>query len=362
MHASPTLTSVRESWITRYTVAVASTLAAFLCRLYIEHLIGGETPFLLLFAAVLVSGVFGGLGPGLLATLLGAVASNFFFMPPTMNIGWGHIPDPLRLVLFVFEGVFISVLGASLQAARRRAERSEAEARGLEQRILDVSEAERRRFGQDLHDGLGQQLTGVAFLSKALQQKLEAESRPEARDATKIAALVSESIGQARDLAKGLVPVGLEDAGLTGALRQLAIATRDVFGIECTCRQQGIEVTDLAVATHLYRISQEAVNNAIRHGKARRIDISLEAMNGQIRLLIEDDGVGFSPPPNHAGMGLQIMQFRARMVDGNLSVQPKDGGGTAVVCSAPLPTSDREPAYDHAIDDARHAQTIRPAG
>jgi signal transduction histidine kinase len=234
------------------------------------------------------------------------------------------------------------VLGARLQAARRRAESSEAEARELEQKILDISDAERRRIGQDLHDGLGQHLTGVAFLSKALQQRLAAKSLPEAADATKIAALVSESIGQSRALAKGLAPVGLEDMGLPGALSQLAASTSNVFGIRCNCQyDDGIELLNLAMATHLYRIAQEAINNAIRHGKASQIEIVLESNDHRLRLSILDNGAGIATKTEGSGLGLQIMGFRAKMMNGLLNVQRQTSGGTLVSCTAPLPSIDR---------------------
>jgi signal transduction histidine kinase len=308
-----------------------------LLRWILQRAVEGEAPFLLLFAAVLVSAAWGGLGPGVLATILAAVSSSLLFQDVNLADGISA-PEAMRLTLFFFEGIFISVLGARLQAARRRAEASEAEARHLEQTILDISDGERRRIGQDLHDGLGQHLTGVAFLSKALQQRLALRDLPEAADATQIATLVSESIGQTRALAKGLAPVGLEDGGLPSALSQLATSTSTVFGVNCMCRgEDHIELPDLAVATHLYRIAQEAINNAIRHGHGNRIVVSLDANHHGLRLRIEDNGIGINSRNEHGGMGLQIMSFRARMIGGSLQVQRRDSsGGTIVTCTAPL--------------------------
>ncbi len=332
--------SDKRQWIASYAIATLAVGTAILLRALLQHFIAEleqETPFLLLFAAVLVSGAFGGLGPGLLATVLAACSSSLFFSNITFSDGL-DAPEIVRLLLFLLEGVFISVLGARLQAARRRAEASEAEARRLEQKILDISDAERRRIGQDLHDGLGQHLTGVAFLSKALQQRLASKSLPEAADATKIAALVSESIGQTRALAKGLAPVGLEDGGLSGALAQLAAATSSVFDVRCTCHcDDGIELNDLPVASHLYRIAQEAIHNAIRHGHAKVIEVELNRdADHHVSLAIQDNGIGISPKPDHGGMGLQIMNFRARMIGGTLNVQRRAAGGTSVVCVAPI--------------------------
>jgi signal transduction histidine kinase len=330
------------SWLVRYGVAVLAVLASVGLRLALLPLSHVEAPFLLLAAAVLVSAAFGGLGPAVLATILGASLSSVihgsddqFFVAPA----W------FPLLLFLLEAAFISVLGARLQSARRRAEASEALTRQLEQRILDISDAERRGFGQDLHDGLGQHLTGVAFLSKALQQRLESRNLPEAADATKIAALVSESIGQTRALAKGLAPIALEDAGLVGALQQLAATTSSVFGIECACHTNGqTPRPNLAVSTHIYRIAQEAVNNAIRHGRAAHITIGLSAAGDRMRFWVEDDGVGLGRSDERAGMGLQIMDFRARMIGGNLRVERRDLiGGTIVTCEFPVAAAPKGP-------------------
>jgi signal transduction histidine kinase len=336
----------RSKWqpVSGYAIAVGTVGIAIVIRILLKSLFDRETPFLLLFASVLITAMAGGFGPGLLATLLGAIASNLSTAP--LRIERMDGTEWMRLLLYFIEGLIISVIAARLQSARRRAEQSEAEARRLEQKILDISDAERRRFGQDLHDGLGQHLTGVAFLSKALQQRLAAKSLPEAVDATKIAALVNESIGQTRALAKGLAPVGLEDGGLGSALSQLASSTATVFGVGCHLHtDDALEVNDLAVSTHLYRIAQEAINNAIRHGKARNIDITMQAVDGRVLLSIEDDGVGITPKADPGGLGLQIMNFRARMVGGVLDVRRRASGGTAVVCSAPI--VHRMDTYDH---------------
>jgi signal transduction histidine kinase len=331
-------TSGAQVWGTGLVIAIGSVAGAVVFRWVLQNfIIRDDTPFLLLFAAVLISAAFGGLIPGLLATLLAAICSILFFNDVGLSDGLDAV-ELTRVLLFLTESVFISVFGARLQAARRRAEASEAEARHLEQTMLDISDAERRRIGQDLHDGLGQTLTGVAFLSKALQQRLANKQLAEASDATKIASLVSESIGQTRALAKGLAPLGLEDGGLVSALTQLANATTGVFNVKCSCRcDPHIELNDLPIASHLYRIAQESVHNAIRHGNATDVQVRLDADNGTLRLSIDDNGIGITPRSDHGGMGLQIMNFRARMIGGKLSVQRREQGGTSVVCIAPVP-------------------------
>jgi signal transduction histidine kinase len=331
--ANPPPATDRGPWVARYGIAVIAVAAAIGLRILLQPLAHEEAPFLLLAAAVLVSAAFGGLGPAVLATVGGATASSVIHVSDRFEF---IVPHWYPLLLFLLEGAFISVLGARLQSARRRAETSEAQARLLEQKILDISDAERQRFGLDLHDGLGQHLTGVAFLSKALQQRLESRNLPEAADATKIASLVSDSIGQARALAKGLAPIALDDGGLGTALTQLAWTTSNVFGIDCVCRGAEITLPDIAVSTHLYRIAQEAVNNATRHSKAAHITIGLQPTGHSLRLWVEDDGIGIGSDNGSGGMGLQIMDFRARMIGGKLEIQRRNGaGGTIVSCTFP---------------------------
>src|SRR5262245_47516393 len=179
-----------SSWLSRYAVAVASVVGVMLLRQVLNPVVGTEVPFLLLFSAVLVSAGLGGLGPGLFATFLGAIATILFVFDADPASWMDNRAELLATIRFLVEGVLIRFLGAGLNSARRRAQQSESETRRLEQRMLDIGDDERRRIGLDLHDGLGQHLTGVAFLTKALQQRLISKSLPEAEDATKIAALV----------------------------------------------------------------------------------------------------------------------------------------------------------------------------
>ena len=216
------------------------------------------------------------------------------------------------------------------------------ERKQLETAILEISAREQRRIGQDLHDGLGQHLTGIAFLSKVLAEELAAEVRPEAGDAAKIVNLVNEAIRTTRDLARGLLPVVSEAQGLMSALQRWANEVEEVFRISCRFECVGpLLVHDETVANHVYRIAQEAVNNAIKHGRARRITVSLRAENGRGALTVEDDGSGLPEVPvNHPGMGLHIMNYRARMIGGSLSVQRCGQRGTLVACRFPLQNPD----------------------
>ena len=211
------------------------------------------------------------------------------------------------------------------------------ERRRLEAELVQSSEAERHRLGLELHDGLGQHLTGVAFLCKALARSL-AEAYPRAAtEAGTIAELVNQGGELARSLAMGLCPVGVEAGGLASALKDFAARTRLRHRVNCEFRgRKGAAVRDNATATHLYRIAQEAVTNALKHGKAKAIRIRLEKEDHQVVLRIEDDGVGLPEQPRKGGgMGLHLMQYRADIIGALFDIRRGADGGTVVTCSLP---------------------------
>jgi PAS domain S-box-containing protein len=213
-----------------------------------------------------------------------------------------------------------------------------SERKHLEKSILEISAREQRRIGQDLHDGLGQHLTGIAFMAKVQEQKLLEKSLPEAGDAAKIVGLVNEAIHKTRELARGLHPVVSESRGLMSALQRWAGEVEDLFGISCRLHcATPVLIHDDAVATHLYYVTREAVNNAIKHGVARQIAIHLSADGQQGSLTIRDDGCGIGDTvPGNKGMGLHLMNYRARMIGGSLEVHRVATGGTVVTCWFPL--------------------------
>ena len=217
------------------------------------------------------------------------------------------------------------------------------ERKHLEKKILEVSAREQRRIGQDLHDGLGQHLTGIAFMSKVQQQKLSEKALPEAADAAKIVRLVNEAIHKTKELARGLLPVMSDVHGLMSALQQCAAEVREVFGVDCHFQcDPPVPVTDIDLGTHLYHIAQEAINNAIRHGKAHTIRVALSGADTRGELTISDDGHGLPEVMENPGMGLQIMNYRARMIGGSLEITSAGPGGTVVKCMFPMRTPERE--------------------
>lgn len=223
---------------------------------------------------------------------------------------------------------------SALDAANRKLSDEIAERRRLEQEIIEIAEGTQKRIGQELHDGLGQHLTGVAFVCKGLETRLAERDIPEADAAAKVVKLVTQAIDQTRQLARGLHPVELEANGLSVALTKLANGISEVFDIDCGFSHEApVSVTDRIAAINLYRIAQEAVANAIKHGHARNISIRLGAANGKIRLTIADDGLGIgtADDKDRPGMGLHIMRYRANMLGATMEVRATPGGGTEVV-------------------------------
>lgn len=212
------------------------------------------------------------------------------------------------------------------------------ERRLLESQVLEISEQERRRMGRELHDGICQQLAGLALVSQSLEEKLRREQHPAAAKLKRCREEVLAIINETRRMARGLCPVVLESDGLVAALEALANGADLPGKHRCrfVCRKE-ILIDDSAAATHLFRIAQEAVNNALRHSGARSIDVSLDHDGRVLVLKVRDNGSGMKPARPKQGMGLNIMRYRAKMLEGQIAFDPTPGGGTTVVCSAPLP-------------------------
>jgi PAS domain S-box-containing protein len=217
------------------------------------------------------------------------------------------------------------------------------EGKRLEKEILEISDQERRRIGQDLHDGLCQHLAGIELMSQVLEKKLAAKSKADAARAGEIGRHVREAIAQTRSLARGLSPVTLESEGLASALHELATNTERLFEVSCRVEcDPGCGSFPLTTATHLYRIAQEAVSNAIKHGKATQLLIQLECSREGTRVSVVDNGQGFpeTSVPRPTGMGLRIMRYRSGMIGGTLFIESHPGEGTRIVCSLPAAPGD----------------------
>ena len=238
---------------------------------------------------------------------------------------WDWSLQPVKDEAGEVTGVVLSLLDVT---ARKR----------LETEVLEISGMEQRRIGQDLHDSLGQQLAGLMFVLGALEHKLARRALPEAADARRATEILDQAIAQARSLARGLFPVKLEAEGLMATLEEFAAAVSERYRVSCQFQcDSPVLIHDSAAAIHLYHIAQEAVHNAVRHGRASAVRIRLADSENRITLSVHDDGVGFTgEPPRDKGMGLHIMNYRAGAIGGSLKIQPGPTGGTLVTCSLPV--------------------------
>jgi len=209
--------------------------------------------------------------------------------------------------------------------------------RKLERQIAEASEREQQKLGQDLHDGLCQQLASMSFAARMLADRLGERQLPEAEDAGKIAELLITSISQAKDIARGLYLVQLDAGGLSSALEELAARVRSSFGMNCTFIDRTTAASPEGLASaDLFRIAQEAVNNAVKHASPKRVTIILESNEEQTTLTVEDDGCGMPAKAGDThGLGLNIMHYRARMIGADCSIKASGSGGTVVTCRLP---------------------------
>lgn len=220
-----------------------------------------------------------------------------------------------------------------------------AERAKAQKEILDISEKEQKRIGQDLHDGLAQQLAGISFKSKILEQKLSNKLPEEAEEASEIQDLLKNVISETKRLAKGFYPIELERHGLLHAVRELAVNTEKMFFMTCHCDwDTSIKIDNMETERHLYRIIQEAINNALKHGKAKNIQVSFRKKDGMVLLAVENDGMGISHvPASMLGMGLRSMEYRAKMIGATFSIGKGPQGGTCVSLSFPEPEAAQAP-------------------
>jgi signal transduction histidine kinase len=203
----------------------------------------------------------------------------------------------------------------------------------LEKELLAVGERERQRIGQDLHDSLCQHLTGTALAGQVLGEKLAERELPEQADARRVVTLIEEGISLARELARGLAPVVREEEGLMAACRELAKTTTERFRIDCRFEAPDpVLIPNASTATQLFRIAQEAVSNAIKHGRAQCVRIGLHSELEDVVLEVRDDGTGFREPlPGDRGLGLHIMRHRATMIGATFHIG-RQPAGTLVTC------------------------------
>jgi signal transduction histidine kinase len=285
-----------------------------------------------------------GFRPGALAAL--AAATMWLVADLNGNIQYPLAFTPywnalMRLGTFLVAVSLVSAMRTlNAQLEERVIERTAAlesqiiENRHLEKTILEISDLEQERIGQDLHDGLCQHLVVAAFTANMLQQNLATQSSPETSAANRIAAIIDDAITQARNLARGLYPVRLETEGLEMALHELASTLGRRFEVTCSVQcPSPVTVNVPGASIHLYRIAQEAVTNAAKHSGAGQIILSLSSDDDHLTMTIQDDGAGIGHTTgNPDGMGLRIMDYRARLIGAVLAVTRRPEGDTQVIC------------------------------
>jgi signal transduction histidine kinase len=282
-----------------------------------------------------------------LTSLLGALPANGLGF--TANV----IDTAIHGAFYMLLVVALTRLSHLQRNLERRADyraralaRETAEREKLEQEMIEISEREQRRLGRDLHDGLCQHLLGTAFVGQALADSLVSTRHPESVVAVRLVGLVQQAIRLARGAARGLYPVGIEEDGLMRALEDFAASTSEIFGLSCrfVCHSP-VLIHNHATATHLYRVAQEAVSNAIKHGRATEISILPDESEKGILLAVTDDGNGFADAPPRDGMGLKIIADRAKMMGGQFAIAPQAQGGTQLSCWIPHPQNGLGGAY-----------------
>lgn len=295
---------------------------------------------------IFVVGWFSGKGGGLGAAGIASAiwwSANWFNGDPDLH-SWVQTWEIARHV------GFFAVVGWTGAAFRSKSDVAVARlallehSRRLESEVVSISDAEQRRIGQDLHDGVCQVLAALSFSATSLRGELERKNlKPEARKAGELASLLQSAVLETRDLARSLVPAHVSDVGLVVALEALTQSVSRLHRLKCVFRNEGTDSEeDEQIATHLYRIAQEAISNAINHGRAKNIEVHLISEGDRRTLRVTDDGIGISRIPKQKGMGLQVMHYRARLIGAELNVEQPNEGGTRVECSGPTAAGKHE--------------------
>jgi PAS domain S-box-containing protein len=227
---------------------------------------------------------------------------------------------------------------AQLESAHSKLQTAIGERKRLEHELLEITENERRRIGLDLHDDLGQRLSGIALMTKGLELRLAKQQAVEAQEAAQIHELVQQTMNHARNLARDLTTLDLKRNDLPDALDALAVHATGLFKISCRFKAEGlIPQLESNVVNQLYKITQEAVTNAIKHGKAKRVGISLANGADRLLLTVQNNGLPFPDLQGRfPGMGLRIMNYRANLIGASLEIKAAGAHGTRLTCSMPL--------------------------
>jgi signal transduction histidine kinase len=312
---------------------------------YVDYVTGYERPLLLFYLLPISLSVwFGNLLLGLSVAVIAIVAWTWSDLAAGIPVlGFWNVG--MAFASFALFAGMLSKLRTLVRELDRRVlertaalQREVAERQRLDQEIAQVADRERHRLGQELHDSLGQHLTGTALAAQVLKEKLALRSASETTEAEKLVRYVEQGIDLTRNLARGFFSPELDADGLTVALHGLAENVTERFGIDCVFEgEESIRIPDSAIATQLYRIAQEAVANSVKHAAAQRITIRLGMTPSELLLAISDDGIGFPDRlPRSEGLGLQLMRHGASLAGASFDVRRNGQRGTLITCKLNL--------------------------
>ena len=320
-------------------IAVCLLLVAIIG--YIDYATGYERPLLLFYLLPISLAVwFGNLLFGLIVAVVAIVAwmwSDLAAGIPALgfwNVGMAFTSFAIFAGMLSKLRTLVRELDKRVLERTAALQREVAERQRLDREIAQVADRERHRLGQELHDSLGQHLTGTALAAQVLKEKLALKAALETAEAEKLVRYVEEGIDLTRNLARGFFSPELDADGLTVALRGLAENITERFGIDCVFEgEESIRVPDSVIATQLYRIAQEAVANSVKHAAAQRITIRLGMSASELLLAISDDGIGFPDKlPRSEGLGLQLMRHGASLAGASFDVRRNGQHGTLITC------------------------------
>jgi signal transduction histidine kinase len=315
---------------------------------YIDYLTGYERPLLLFYLlpislATWFECLLVGLGIAIVSVAVSILSDIAAGIPALgfWNAGMAFVSYALFAAVLAKLRTLVGELDRRVRERTAALQREVVERQRLDREIAQVADRERRRLGQDLHDRLGQHLTGTALAAQVLKEKLAAKSAPEVTEAEKLVTYVEEGIDLTRNLARGFFSPELEADGLSVALEGLAENINERFAVNCIFHGEGpIPVRDPEVATQLYRIAQEAVTNAAKHAAAEQIDIRISVDDSELTLLVLDDGVGFPDNPSDLkGLGLRLMRHGAALIGGTFNIGRNGQRGTIATCKVPIPAT-----------------------
>lgn len=345
----------RVTTVMRGQSAPRVTLVVLLLTLvlgWLDEATGWEVSLLILYAMPIVLAVWwGGHRVGIVITLCSGVV--------WWLVNEDRLPyeTGLTQMLAVVNRIFyFSVVAYAVSAVRKKQDadaeyiRILEEHRQLEKDIVEVSEHEQQRIGQDLHDGLCQHLAAIGCAARVLAEELQAQQVAAAADVVMIEESIHQAVREARNLARGIFPVHVDRSGLAAALHDLAHTMSGLTGAAIIVKEcEDVPTDQPEVSMHLYRIAQEAVANAVRHGAASEVVISVKMDDGTFALAIEDNGKGMPPVARIGGegMGLRTMRYRAQALGATLDFKARSGGGTCVHCRMPLHPASEPSHHDH---------------